>query len=200
MNAMTTRLPVDADAIDALLPQTQCRQCGFEGCAAYAEAIAEHGAPINRCAPGGRRGIAKLAKATGLPEVPLDPEYGQEAPFATAKIRAAECIGCGWCARACPTDAIAGSPKHMHAVIERRCTGCALCAPACPIDCIDFVEAGREWTDDDAVLAKQHYEETWARRIRARAQEDARLAARRGDAGRKDFLADIFAKARAGKR
>ena len=125
-----------AQAIDDLLPQTECRQCGFDGCAAYAQAVADGLAPINRCAPGGARGIAELAKATGLPFVALDPEYGTEMPFARAQIRAEECIGCSWCVRACPTDAIGGSPKHLHAVLEARCTGCSLCAPACPMDCI----------------------------------------------------------------
>ena len=84
-----------AQAIDDLLPQTECRQCGFDGCAAYAQAVADGLAPINRCAPGGARGIAELAKATGLPFVALDPEYGTEMPFARAQIRAEECIGCG---------------------------------------------------------------------------------------------------------
>ena len=107
-----------AQAIDDLLPQTECRQCGFDGCAAYAQAVADGLAPINRCAPGGARGIAELAKATGLPFVALDPEYGTEMPFARAQIRAEECIGCSWCVRACPTDAIGGSPKHLHAVLE----------------------------------------------------------------------------------
>lgn len=40
-----------AQAIDDLLPQTECRQCGFDGCAAYAQAVADGLAPINRCAP-----------------------------------------------------------------------------------------------------------------------------------------------------
>ena len=155
-----------AQAIDDLLPQTECRQCGFDGCAAYAQAVADGLAPINRCAPGGARGIAELAKATGLPFVALDPEYGTEMPFARAQIRAEECIGCSWCVRACPTDAIGGSPKHLHAVLEARCTGCSLCAPACPMDCIDFVEVGREWTREDARKAKRHHEEAWSRRIR----------------------------------
>ena len=30
-----------ADKIDALLPQTQCGQCGYPGCRPYAEAIAK---------------------------------------------------------------------------------------------------------------------------------------------------------------
>ena len=213
-------------AIDDALAQTECRQCGFDGCAAYAEAIASGLAPINRCAPGGARGIARLAALTGLPETPLDPEFGREMPFARARIRAMECIGCAWCVRACPTDAIAGAPKHLHAVIEERCTGCSLCAPACPMDCIEFVEAGREWTAEDARLAKRRHEEAWARRIRRAAAEDARLerlrsapsapaaasgaqsaaasssaqrAARNAasrEAARKRFMADILAMAR----
>ncbi len=195
-----------AQAIDDLLPQTQCRQCGFAGCAAYAQAIAEGLAPINRCAPGGARGIEKLARAAGLPVVPLDPEYGREMPFAAARIRPEECIGCAWCAKACPTDAIAGAPKHLHAVLAERCTGCALCAPACPMDCIEFVETGVEWTDEDAKRAKRLYEEAWARRVKLAAEENARLEALRGEKKsggdaekRKNFMADILAKARAGR-
>ncbi|MFP5406794.1 MAG: RnfABCDGE type electron transport complex subunit B, partial [Gammaproteobacteria bacterium] len=54
-----------ARAIDALLPQTQCRKCGFDGCAPYAEAIASGEAQINRCPPGGAAGIARLARLLG---------------------------------------------------------------------------------------------------------------------------------------
>ena len=61
------------EEIDDLLPQTQCRQCGCDGCLAYARAILEEGAAINRCAPGGAEGIARLAAATDRPVVPLDP-------------------------------------------------------------------------------------------------------------------------------
>ena len=142
------------EEIDDLLPQTQCRQCGCDGCLAYARAILEEGAAINRCAPGGAEGIARLAAATGRPVVPLDPEYGREVPFAVARIRARDCIGCAWCIRVCPTDAIAGSPKHLHGIVEERCTGCALCLPACPMDAIDMVENGRTWTLEDAHRAR----------------------------------------------
>ena len=40
------------EAIDALLPQTQCAQCGYPGCRPYAEAVAD-GASIDLCPPGG---------------------------------------------------------------------------------------------------------------------------------------------------
>ena len=52
-------------SIDGILPQTQCRQCGFAGCRPYAVAIAEGLANINQCPPGGERGIRKLAKLLG---------------------------------------------------------------------------------------------------------------------------------------
>ena len=45
-----------AKQIDAILPQTQCTKCGYQGCLPYAEAIAANGAPINRCPPGVMRG------------------------------------------------------------------------------------------------------------------------------------------------
>jgi len=47
-----------ADAIDALLPQTQCRQCSYAGCRPYAEAIAAGRAGINQCPPGAKRPYA----------------------------------------------------------------------------------------------------------------------------------------------
>ena len=69
-------------AIDALLPQTQCRRCGFDGCLPYAVAVAEGRAPINRCPPGGDEGIAQLAQLLGTDPLPLDPECGPvRAPY-----------------------------------------------------------------------------------------------------------------------
>ena len=44
---------VTVDAIDAVLPQTQCRRCRYDSCRAYAEAVGAGQAPINRCPPGG---------------------------------------------------------------------------------------------------------------------------------------------------
>ncbi len=34
-------------------------------------------------------------------------------------------------------DAILGSEKQMHTVIQASCIGCDLCIPACPVDCIE---------------------------------------------------------------
>ena len=186
-------------AIDDVLPQTQCRQCGTEGCLAYARAIVEEGAPINRCAPGGAAGIERLAGILDLPVIPLDPEYGTEMPFAVARIRAGSCIGCSWCIKVCPTEAIAGAPKHLHGVLEERCTGCALCLPACPVDCIDMVENGKEWTAEDAHRARAYFHARRDRLAKREAAEHARLEALSSESSGKKaaLLSSILARAKA---
>ena len=130
--------PTLKERINAALPQTQCTRCGYPDCAAYAEAIALQGAPINQCPPGGAEGIERLSAITGQPAPPLNPDNGVEGPRAVAVIDEAWCIGCTLCLDACPTDAIFGSNKLMHTVIEPHCTGCELCIPVCPVDCISL--------------------------------------------------------------
>ena len=134
----TTPLPTDALAARILdaLPQTQCTRCGYPDCAAYAQAIAAAQAPINQCPPGGAQGVARLSAITGHAIAPLNPEFGLEGPRTVAFIDEDWCIGCTLCIDACPTDAIYGTNKRMHGVIEAFCTGCELCIPVCPVDCI----------------------------------------------------------------
>jgi electron transport complex protein RnfB len=129
-----------ADKIDAILPQTQCGQCGYPGCRPYANAIANGEAEINRCPPGGQTTIIALADLLGREPIPLDAEVGEEKETKTvAVIDENTCIGCTLCIQACPVDAILGAAKQMHTVIEKECTGCELCLPPCPVDCIDMV-------------------------------------------------------------
>ncbi|MGM0784204.1 MAG: electron transport complex subunit RsxB [Pseudomonadota bacterium] len=144
------------DAIDALLPQTQCGKCGQPGCRPYAEAIAA-GEAINRCPPGGQRTVERLAELTDRPSLPLA-EPAQE-PL-VAWIREDECIGCTKCIQACPVDAILGAAKRMHTVIADECTGCELCVAPCPVDCIDLLphpawQAAHSDAERDAYLARR---------------------------------------------
>ena len=130
-----------ADRIDALLPQTQCGQCGYNGCRPYAEAIASGRADIDRCPPGGDVTVARLARLLGREERRVDPALPRSRPGQVARIDEAACIGCLKCVRACPVDAILGARGRLHAVLPGYCTGCGLCLPPCPVDCIDMVDA-----------------------------------------------------------
>ncbi len=125
-----------ADQVDAILPQTQCGQCGFAGCRPYAEAIAAGEAQINRCPPGGETAMLALADLLGRDPLPLEDAAAAEKPKAVAWIDEQECIGCTLCLQACPVDAILGAAKQMHTVIASECTGCELCLPPCPVECI----------------------------------------------------------------
>lgn len=157
-----------ARRIDAILPQTQCTRCGYPTCRAYADAIADGIADIDRCPPGGAAGVDALAALLGRASKPLDPACGAEAPPVVALIEEDTCIGCTKCILACPVDAIVGAGKRMHAVIAQECTGCELCLPPCPVDCIRLVPTqavplARDEVLDRAAIARARFERRNAR-------------------------------------
>jgi electron transport complex protein RnfB len=133
------------DKIDAILPQTQCGQCGFPGCKPYATAIAEGKADINQCPPGGDEGIHKLAELLGVEYKPFGEGVAPKGKM-VAFIDENTCIGCTLCIQACPVDAISGAAKQMHTIIASECTGCELCVPPCPVDCISMLPVEEDIT------------------------------------------------------
>lgn len=176
----SSKLVGRARAVHQVLPQTQCQRCGYPDCAGYAQAVADCSAAINQCPPGGQDGIRRIAEALGTIAqahgVTLDPEFGQEGPMTVAVIDENWCIGCTLCIKACPTDAILGSNKRMHTVIEPFCTGCDLCVLACPVDCIAMEPVSGErtgweaWSPALAEQALQRYE--FHQFLMARAERD----------------------------
>jgi electron transport complex protein RnfB len=172
--------PLAAQVLDAL-PQTQCTRCGYPDCTAYAAAVAAQECGINRCPPGGAEGVQRLAAITGQPVQTLAPECGSEGPRTLAVIDENWCIGCTLCIDACPTDAILGTHKRMHTVMEAYCTGCELCVPACPVDCIALENTSGSatgwsaWTVDQAQQARNRYAFHSWRRNRDAGEQAKRL-------------------------
>ena len=194
-----------ADRIDALLPQTQCEQCGYHGCRPYAEAIVNGDADINQCPPGGSIGIEKLAVLLGRTPIPLNPDNGIEKPRTLARIIEADCIGCTKCIQACPVDAIVGANKLMHTVIADDCTGCERCIPACPVDCIVLEPMPIAQADDPvhADVARAHFQRREARLAAQHSQREVELASRKAQvhaSGTSQSVLDALARAKAKKQ
>lgn len=148
-------MTIRVEAIDALLPQTQCGECGFPGCKPYAEALSSGTAPIDRCPPGGVVVLGALAKLLNQDPSSFMEEVAKKTrPPALAYIDEVNCIGCTKCIPACPVDAIMGSAKLMHTVLANECTGCGLCLEPCPVDCISLLPL-EEPTYDKALARKR---------------------------------------------
>lgn len=161
-------MSITAKEIDALLPQTQCGECGYPGCMPYAQALAAGGTSIDRCPPGGETTVKALGKLLNINPTPYLEQLNTRLP-AVAVIREEECIGCTKCIQACPVDAIVGSAKLMHTILKYECTGCGLCVEPCPVDCIDLEPMSESTYDPN--LARARFQ---ARQIRSLQQEQAK--------------------------
>ncbi|GAB0057196.1 Ion-translocating oxidoreductase complex subunit B [Candidatus Magnetaquicoccaceae bacterium FCR-1] len=121
--------------LESALPSTNCGNCGYPGCHAYAEALAgEEPVSIGLCSPGGTQAMEAIAAILGVEPVAME-EHGPR----TAYIHEEKCIGCTACIKACPVDAIVGANKQSHTVITEMCTDCEACVEPCPVDCIEMV-------------------------------------------------------------
>ncbi|WP_374404051.1 RnfABCDGE type electron transport complex subunit B [Niveibacterium sp.] len=117
----------------AMMPGTNCGQCGLAGCAAAADALAAGNAPATVC-PGGGAALAQaIAARLGIP---LDMAGIADQGPRLAAIQEEICIGCCRCLRSCATDAILGASKQIHGVLHEACTGCGACVETCPTGAI----------------------------------------------------------------
>lgn len=119
--------------LEAMLPGSQCGQCGFPGCAGAAQVLADGKAPVTLCPPGGKSLAVALAEKLG---VSADVSGMDEAQPMFASVHEEICIGCTKCFKVCPTDAIHGAVKQIHSVLKEACTGCAKCVDACPTEAL----------------------------------------------------------------
>ncbi|RKZ00708.1 MAG: electron transporter RnfB [Candidatus Hydrothermota bacterium] len=151
--------------IEEVLPGANCGACGYPGCAAYAEAIVNENAPIDKCGPGGAEVARRIAEILGIEGVEVgvrkvahvmcqgtnEAALNRSIYYGISTCRAAHftvggdkecywgCLGLGDCVRACPFDAIHMTDKGIPIVDRQKCTGCGLCVEACPRNIIELV-------------------------------------------------------------
>lgn len=145
------------DQINEILPQANCGGCGYPGCAAYAEAVAEGKCELNLCAPGGPELVPQIASIMGVEATVSEPmvayaacaggkstgvkfEYHGPKSCASAVFLSGGqkpcdygCMGFGDCVDACKFDAIYIDPEtELPVVDDEKCVGCEACVLACP--------------------------------------------------------------------
>ncbi len=124
------------EEIEAMMPGTQCGQCGYPGCAPAAAGLVKGEAKVTLCPPGGKSLAVALAEKLGV-EADLS-EMEDKAPT-VAYVDENLCIGCTRCYSVCPTDALIGGPQQLHTVIPNICTSCEECIDMCPTKALRMV-------------------------------------------------------------
>ena len=161
------------DAVEALLPGTQCKDCGYDGCRPYAQAMLESGETIAKCKPGGQWALNRLAEYFALdPKAYLEEVLAEYKPATVARIEKEACIGCTKCIEVCPIDAIMGAAKALHEVLPDLCSGCGLCVPVCPTDCI-VMENPMRLSDAKMAERAQQFQGQYQARNARKAKEKA---------------------------
>jgi len=158
------------ERINEVLPGANCGGCGFPGCSGYAEAIVLHGAPIDRCAPGGPDVAKKIAEIMGMEAAETEPkvavvlchgwrdvaaerfEYDGVRTCRAASLMGVGaghkacpfgCLGFGDCVEACPFGAIVMGERGVPEVLRAKCVGCGKCVEACPRNIITLLPRSR---------------------------------------------------------
>jgi len=150
--------------IRAELPGANCGGCGYTGCDALAEAIAQGKAPITACPVGGDALADKIADIMVVEQQdpirmvafvrcagtctktrdnyvyygPKDCRLAFLSPGHGSKKCYWGCCGFGTCAEVCPFDAIR-IVDGLAIVDKEKCKGCKKCLEACPGGLIQMV-------------------------------------------------------------
>lgn len=139
-----------------------CGACGYAGCADYADAIVNKGAPMNACLPGGTKSAAAIGEIMGVSVsasermVPVLHCNGTcEATkrkftfdgvqsctaakrfYGGTGVCAYGCLGLGDCVSVCENDVIS-IKDGIAAFCTEKCVSCNKCAKVCPNGLIEL--------------------------------------------------------------
>ena len=152
------------EEVAGCLAGANCGGCGYAGCADYAKAVVMDGVPCDKCAPGGPKAAAAIAKIMGGEASAVEkkavvqcqgssehckPAYDYKgiqtcaaaaALYGGPKTCSFACIGLGDCTKVCKFDAI-HIVDGVAKVDKDKCTGCGACANICPKKVI-MIDAG----------------------------------------------------------
>ena len=141
--------------IEEALPGLNCGACGFAGCAAYAEAVAEsdHDAddatPLTLCLPGGQETAEMLSEILGI-EVEISMEKLVAQVHCRGSRQKAETAYLYEGVRDCNAlYALYGGDK----VCPFGCLGLGSCIRVCPVDAIACDAEGLVWVDKQTCIA-----------------------------------------------
>lgn len=157
------------EEVESALAGANCGVCGYPGCRSYAEAIVFRGEPINKCAPGGKESLQRIAKIMNVEAPEVIPMVAvvqcqggkhetvkfftydgvpdcQAAQMICAGSRSCNygCLGFGSCAKSCPFSAISMNSNGLPVIDEEKCVGCGVCVEACPRKIIALIPRTQE--------------------------------------------------------
>lgn len=150
------------EKIGEALPQANCGACGYAGCADYAAAIIQKGAPTNLCRPGGADAAGKIAAILGTAAADVVKMTAvvhcsgdckaTEQQFVFDGVQSCKavkrfyggtgmckygCIGLGDCMTVCEHSAIR-IENGVAKVTPALCGACGQCAAVCPNQLIEI--------------------------------------------------------------
>ena len=152
------------DAVQEMLPNTNCGACGCAGCRAFAEEVVGGRIQPSGCTVGGEetaaivadylgveageavKRVARLLCAGGRDVAIQMTEYqGHQSCRAAAAVGGGSkgcrygCLGYGDCFDVCDFDAIVMNPQGLPMVDAAKCTACGDCVDVCPKNVLELM-------------------------------------------------------------
>ncbi|MBE7052862.1 MAG: RnfABCDGE type electron transport complex subunit B [Ruminococcaceae bacterium] len=150
------------EKIEGILPGANCGGCGYAGCAQFAKAIVEEGAPINKCNLMTEGIMREICDIMGVEETEIIKKYAVvkcKGDCNTAKDKYElfgvddcvtafnlgggpkkcefGCMGLGSCVKVCSQNAIT-IENGVAKIDPEKCGGCGECKEVCPKNVIDI--------------------------------------------------------------